>query len=100
LSERLGQGATEELVELLEKEERDMTETVLMRSVDRFERRLAEEISSLRLVMLQGDAALSREIQSVRSDLRDQKAELLMWSFLFWVGQLAAMAALFRLTGR
>jgi len=100
LSERLGLQATADLLDLFDRAERDMTETILARSIDRFERRLIEEISKLRVDMLQGDAASRTEIQAVRSDLRDQKSELLKWSFLFWVGQVAAVAALFHLTGR
>jgi SpoVK/Ycf46/Vps4 family AAA+-type ATPase len=100
LSERLGIEATAELVDLFGRAEKDMTDTIVMRAIERFDRRLAEEISKLRIEMLQGDAALRTDIQAVRSDLRDQKAELLKWSFLFWVGQVAAVAALFQLTGR
>ncbi len=54
---------------------------------DRFERRLTEEIGSLRLEMYQGFAGLRQEMATVR-------VELLKWSFLFWAGQLAAIAGL------
>ena len=93
LSERLGIEATAALGDLFKLEVRDMTEAVLMRTTDRFERRLVEEVSKLRVEMLQGNAAL-------RADLRDQKFELLKWSFLFWVGQVVTVAALLHLTGR
>ena len=100
LSERLGIQATAELADLFQQEARDMTEAVLMRTTNRLERRLVEETSKLRVEMLQGHAALTSNIQVVRDDLRDQKFELLKWSFLFWVGQVITVAALFRLTGR
>jgi hypothetical protein len=45
------------LVDLFEAVERSVTDTVLMRSVERFDRRLVEEVSKLRTEMLQGDAA-------------------------------------------
>ena len=45
-------------------------------AMDRFERRLAEETSKLRL------------------DFAEMKYDLLKWSFLFWVGQVAAVAGL------
>jgi len=45
-------------------------------AMDRFERRLAEETSRLRL------------------DFAEMKYDLLKWSFLFWVGQVAAVAGL------
>jgi hypothetical protein len=82
LSERLGIEAAAELTGLFEKAEQDMTDAILTRSVDRFERRLVEEISK------------------VRVEMRDHKGELLKWSFVFWVGQVAAVGALLQLTGR
>ena len=56
-------------------------------SSDRFERRLTEEIGALRLEMHQGFGGLRQELATVR-------VELLKWSFLFWAGQLAAIAGL------
>jgi hypothetical protein len=81
LSRQLGAEAAE-LAGLCASTERTMTDAILTTSTDRFERRLSDEMSKMRL------------------DLRDQKAELLKWSFLFWAGQVATIAALFRLTGR
>jgi hypothetical protein len=56
-------------------------------SSDRFERRLTEEIGALRLEMYQGFAAIRQELATTR-------VELLKWSFLFWMGQVAAIAGL------
>jgi hypothetical protein len=56
-------------------------------ATDRFERRLTEEITALRIEMHQGFAALRQENATTR-------VELLKWSFLFWAGQLAAIAGL------
>jgi len=65
-------------------------EHVLSIAAERFERRLAQEISMVRVDMIremhQGFAAIRREM----SDLR---ADLLKWSLLFWVGQFAAFTA-------
>ena len=46
---------------------------------DRFERRLTEDMSALRVEMHQGFAALRQEMAATR-------VEWLKWSFLFWVG--------------
>jgi hypothetical protein len=111
LSERLGVEATTGLVDLIGIVERDMTEAVIVRSVERFERRLVEEVSQLRVEMREGDAALRLEVRDVRhelaafgSGLRQEMAtlkfDMLKWSFLFWVGQVAAIVALLRLAGR
>lgn len=61
---------------------------MLAAATDRFERRLSEEIGQVRLEMRDGFAAL-------RKELAEQRVELLRWSFLFWLGQVAAMAAMF-----
>ena len=56
-------------------------------ATDRIERRLTEEIGALRLEMHQGFASLRQEQAATR-------VELLKWSFLFWIGQVAAIASL------
>jgi hypothetical protein len=69
---------------------------------DRFERRLAEETSKLRVDMAQGFAKVREEMAqgfaAVRQDLAQalagQRVELLKWALLFWVGQFFAVASL------
>lgn len=73
LAQRLGRDATDGLVELLDGEK----ETMLNVAAERFERRLTEEISGLRVDLV-------RELHVMRADL-------FKWSFLFWIGQLAAV---------
>lgn len=80
LRARLGDDATFGLIELLDTERHDGSQQVLSTAADRFERRLAEELSHLRTEVVQ-------EIHSTRVDI-------LRWSFLFWIGQLGAMAGL------
>jgi hypothetical protein len=67
-------------------------------AVDRFERRLTEETSKLRVEIVQGDALLRQELApglaGVRQELATTRVELLKWSFLFWVGQVVAMIAI------
>ena len=66
------------------------SDRVLSLAVERFERRLAEELADLRVTLV-------REIQ-------DGRVETFKWAFLFWIGQVAAIAGLlafmFRITGR
>jgi hypothetical protein len=54
--------------------------------------------SELRQEMAQMDANLRvsfmEALSKLRADFSDMRVETLRWSFLFWVGQLAAMAAL------
>jgi hypothetical protein len=91
LRERLGDNATLGLVELFESERNDWSEHVLSVSVDRFERRLTEEMSGLRLEFHQ---ALNELSSSLRAEMATTRVEMLKWSFLFWVGQVAVMAGL------
>ena len=66
--------------------------------------------SALRKEMYEGFALLRGEIQAgdsairgdmydgfsmLRKDMVEQRVELLRWSFLFWLGQIAAMATMF-----
>jgi len=124
LAKRLGDEGTNGLVALLESTREDWTERVLTAAVDRFEYRLTTEVSLLRIDFgremsaLRQDvtrdlAALRRDVtqeiatlrqdftqdvatlrQDFTRDLATVRVELLKWSFLFWVGQVAAMAGL------
>ncbi len=90
LRERLGHEGTIGLYEVFETEEVAWSERVLNLAAERFERRLAEEIARLRVAVVQ--------------EIHAGRVEIFKWSFLFWIGQLAATAALlgfmFRVTGR
>jgi hypothetical protein len=87
LRERLGHDATLDLIDLLETSNREWRDRVLSVVTERFERRLTEDISALRLEFHDGLAGLRGEMATTR-------VELLKWSFLFWVGQVAAIAGL------
>ena len=87
LADRLGPDATFGLMELLETERTHWSEQVLSASADRFERRLTEETSKLRVELHEG-------LAGVRQELATTRFELLRWSFLFWIGQVGAMAGL------
>jgi hypothetical protein len=75
---------------------------ILTAATDRFEKRLGEAVGGLRQEMtslggeLRGDM---RELRlELRGDLRSEiattRADLLKWSFLFWVGQVAVVFGL------
>jgi hypothetical protein len=75
---------------------------LLATATDRFERRLSEEAAALR----QSDSQTRLEIANLRVDMTGQFAaaqvqsekrhhELLKWSLVFWVGQVAALTGLF-----
>ena len=66
----------------METERKDWSHQVLCTAADRFERRLAEEMSTL------------------RHELVTTRVDMLKWSFVFWIGQVAAMAGLLAFTKR
>jgi hypothetical protein len=80
LVERLGSDAMQGLVSLLESRQAEWSDEVMTTVVERFDHRLAVELSAMRL-------EVSRELSALR-------VEWLKWSFLFWVGQVATMAGL------
>ena len=109
LQERLGAEATAGLVDLLSDSRTVWIADVIEIVGDRFERRLAEEASKLRVEMAQGFAAIRQEMAeglaavrqemaigfaAIRQEMAEQRFELLKWAFLFWVGQLFAVATL------
>lgn len=113
LRTRLGDEATFGLMELLDAERKGWSEEVLKSASNGFERRLSGEISvsrvEVRNVLHDGLTAVRAEIGSVRTDLTHAlsdgltsvrqelsttRTEMLKWSFLFWVGQVAAIAGL------
>ena len=80
LRERLGTKAAHDLEEFADTLKSHWSEDVLLTASERFDNRLAREMGALRLEMQRGF-----------SDLR---VEVLRWSFLFWIGQVAAVAGL------
>ena len=88
LRNRLEDDATFGLIELLDKERKEWSEQVLSVAADRFERRLTQEISMLRV-------EFHDDLNGIRQELATTRIETLKWSFVFWVGQVAVMAGLF-----
>jgi hypothetical protein len=80
LRDRLGHDATVDLLELFETKGAAWSDRVLSIAAERFERRLAEEIASLRVAVI--------------AEIHAGRVETLKWAFVFWIGQLAAFAGL------
>jgi len=80
LRERIGLEATTALLDFVDAQQQTWSDRVLSIAAERFERRLTEQIAELRV-------ALVREIH-------DGRVEMLKWGFVFWIGQVAAVAAL------
>ncbi len=98
LRERLGDEGIAELRLVVSDMGREWKQEVLSISAERFERRLVEEISSLRVEMVKEFAAVRNECATqfggLRAEMAALRSEVLKWSFVFWIGQLAAMAGM------
>lgn len=74
----------------------EWTTEMVERVGDRFERRLTDQSTKVRVEMVQGFAALRQEMTTgfaaFHQELADTRFELLKWTFVFWVGQLFALA--------
>ena len=109
LMERLGEPASVALVEMQEANNRACVDEVMTQVAERFERRLVEETSKLRVEMAQLRGDLRQEIAQLGGNLRNEMAqlggnlrsemtvhrfELLKWMFVFWVGQLVSVVGI------
>ncbi|MBZ5560135.1 MAG: hypothetical protein LAO77_22995 [Acidobacteriia bacterium] len=94
LRKQLGDDATFGLVELLDADRKEWSDQVLSVATDRFERRLTEEVSALRVDLTR---ELHQGLTSVRQEIATTRVDMLKWSFVFWIGQVAAMAGLMAL---
>jgi len=115
LKDRLGPEATDGLLQLMDRMETQLREDVITACTERFERRLVEEISTLRVQVAQVESSIRQDMTRLGSELRQEigalgsqmasdRFDLLKWAFLFWIGQVVAIGTLIgvmmRMTGR
>lgn len=91
LAERLGERGTDGLIVVLRSARSEWTNDVLMLATERYERRLTEEVSRLRV-------DFAHEIGHLRADvsreLATTRVDQFKWAFAFWLGQVATTAGL------
>lgn len=85
LQARLGPAATHGFLEVVDRAHRETRDDVMTNCTERFERRLVEEVSGLRVQIAQAESTL-------RADVAAGRVEFLKWSFIFWAGQVLAVA--------
>jgi hypothetical protein len=94
LRDTLGPDASQDLSHAFEEMRNDM----LTMTADRFEGRLTAVGSELREDMARMDSgvriALTEGLSKIRMDMSEARVNVVYWSFLFWIGQFAATAAL------
>ena len=72
----------------------DSDDDVIVIVTERFERRLTEESSQLRIEMATGFGEVRTQIAQLRAEMIDRNADLLKWGLVFGVTQTAAIAAI------
>jgi hypothetical protein len=106
LRDKLSDEGVEALVELLNQAEEKARDVIVKFSEEKYERRLVEVASALRVSLedkiasvksdLEGKIAnLEVKIANVKSDLEvkiaNARADIIRWMFIFWVGQIGAL---------
>ena len=76
LKDRLGPEATEGLLQLVAQVRTDLREDVIAACTERFERRLVEETSALRVQMAQMESSIRQDMARLGSDLRQEMTQL------------------------
>lgn len=98
---RLGQEAADGLEDYADTLIRDWRDDMMQTAAERFDGRLAGAAADLRIEMQRGIGELAQSMADLRvsfhRELAATRAEMLRWSFVFWIGQLAAMAGLLAL---
>ncbi|MBF0343884.1 MAG: hypothetical protein HQL06_06595 [Nitrospirae bacterium] len=91
LKDRIGEEGTVAIIEAFD----EVVEGAKSEAVtkDYFERSLTEEIGKL-------NARITDIESRIHVEFERFKSENIKWTFLFWIGQLAAMAALFKFFGK
>ncbi len=90
LMDRRSERGARALVDMLHASRRACADDVLEKTAERFERRLVEETSKLRVDVARLQTDLHGEIVSSRF-------ELIKWNFVFWIGQVVALAGVISL---
>ncbi|KWT85556.1 LA_3696 family protein [Candidatus Magnetominusculus xianensis] len=103
LRERLGDDASDAFATLINDIDLSARKDAIVIAEERFERRLVEEASKLRLEIgkvneriTEESGKLQIEIEKLRAETANTKAENIKWMFLFWIGQLAATFAIIK----
>jgi iron-sulfur cluster repair protein YtfE (RIC family) len=95
LREKLGDDGVDSLIELINQSRSEQKNDILEYVAEKFERRLSEEISGLKVDMLEKISTVEVKLEKTKAELLAEiakaKAELIKWMFIFWIGQLGAI---------
>jgi len=113
LREKLGDNASESLVEMLNHYSRENRESIIELATRKYENRLTHELADLKadikseLVVLREEmnqlktemthmdhsirSDLGTDISALRVEMHKNNATAIKWMFVFWIGQIAAL---------
>jgi hypothetical protein len=94
LRHRLGPAATSGPAHLCDNAREEWSAEIVNLAVERFERRLVEETSSLRGEMGSFRLEVASAIAALRVDMARMETRQLKQSFLFWIGQAVTVAGI------
>jgi hypothetical protein len=101
LREKLGDEAMGGLLTFVDDARREWENEVLTLATERFDRRLGEDIGTLRLDIAKEHATLrvetAKEFATLRAEMAETRFSMLKWAFVFWIGQFAAVSAMMAL---
>ena len=126
LQTRLGPEATGGLLQLLHRSHLERRDDLIAACSERFERRLVEETSGLRVQLSQVESSIRQDMTAMRAELRGEiaqlgaslrqdittmgsdlrgeiasgRVDLFMWCFLVWIVQVLAIGGLLAVTLR
>jgi hypothetical protein len=84
LREKLGEEGASDLVDLLNSQSQNSRDSITTFVEEKFERRLSEELSKLRIEIFD-------EMSKLRGEFHKSQSATVRWMFVFWVGQIGAM---------
>ena len=87
------------MIDVFNQIQSDQKKDIIKTVVEKFERRLSEEISTLKVTLLEKiaelDNRLSEKIGEVDkrlfSEISKTRADLIKWMFIFWIGQVGVI---------
>jgi septal ring factor EnvC (AmiA/AmiB activator) len=107
LKPKLGEEEARSLLEFIEStvEQRAVTKADLQQAIASLREEMRQLEGALREEIRQGDASLREEIRQIDASLREEihtlrgemykmRADLIKWSFAFWVGNVAVLSGI------